>query len=61
MNIETKRINGDKMTEWTIEREYGTGIYKAECKERGIIIHRETYNEARVAMLEALGLEKVKQ
>lgn len=46
------------MTEWTIEREYGTGIFKAECKERGIIITKNTYNEARVAMLEALGLSK---
>lgn len=51
----------DKMVEWTISREYGTGIFKAECKERGIIITKNTYNEARAAMLEALGLSKVKQ
>lgn len=49
------------MTEWTIQREYGTGIYKAECKERNIVSLKNTYNEARIAMLEALGLEKVKQ
>ena len=49
------------MVEWTIEREYGTGIFKAECKERNIVIHKNTYNEARAAMLEALGLSKVKQ
>ena len=49
------------MVEWTIQREYGTGIFKAECKERNIVIHKNTYNEARVAMLEALGLSKVKQ
>ncbi len=46
------------MVEWTIQREYGTGIFKAECKERGIIITKNTYNEARAAMLEALGLSK---
>ena len=32
--------------------------FKAECKERGIIITKNTYNEARAAMLEALGLSK---
>lgn len=58
----TRDFNGvDKMVEWTISREYGTGIFKAECKERNIVILKNTYNEARAAMLEALGLSKVKQ
>ena len=51
-NIEFEWFWVDKMVEWTIEREYGTGIFKAECKERGIIITKNTYNEARVEMLE---------
>jgi len=33
---------------------FGTGKFKAECKERGIIITKNTYDEARVAMLETL-------